>query len=677
MTPYKTQPLDSVWHTRIRQALKNIKKSTARATVAFLLAAIVAVPSVHALTASDIEMLISLGIIPAEKAAAARAAVGTNTTGSVSCGTFSRNLTIGSTGSDVADVQAFLVAKGFMTLPAGVAKGYFGSLTQSSLARYQASAGIVPATGYFGPLTRAKIALQCVATPTNPTNPTNPTLSGGEADLSDYDSTSEYTNEDLEEGETAKVFAAEFTVEDADARLDRVDVRVEAVDQTNEDEPWNQLESIALYVNGRKADVVDVDDEDVWSRETSTESPSNSRAYEVRFTGLDIVLEEDEDVELVLEVTASDSIDDSDLTQSWKVWIPTNGIRATDGEGIQQYAGADDESKTFSIEVADNGDVSIRENDDDLDAAILIVDADDKSSSHEVFRFDIDADDAAVFLNTLTIVASTSDNNIEDALSEVTIEIDGDEYDYDSASTTANIGEYLFDFEDNGDEVLVDKDETVEVVVFARFNQSTGNYTTGTQVQFGVGRINGSTYGDVGVTAEGETTGDDAAVDGRQEGAVHTLRSTGVFLGGNNTSATVRQAQFAGDTERGIFEIEVTVTALEEDAYIPDSVGTSSNADAGFVVNITDTGVPFEGATTAFIASETAKTMEGGRHKIPEGTSARFTIRVELDPTGAAAGRPFGIELDTIRFAETSGGTLVDYTVPNESQFETNKVTID
>jgi hypothetical protein len=641
-----------------------------------VLAALVAVPSASALTSSDVELLISLGIIPAEKAAAARAAVGGTP---ASCGPFMRNLTVGSTGSDVVALQSFLEAKGFLAMPAGVSKGYFGALTQSSLARYQASVAIAPAVGYFGPITRSHIAIACAPgnpTPGTPNTPNNP-LSGGEASLNDYDSLSRYSNEDLEEGETAGVFAASFEVEDGDIRLERVDVRVEAVNETNEDEPWKQIESIALIINGEEVDSMDVDDEDVWSRESSTENPTASRAYEVRFTGLNEIIDEGEEVEIELEVTASNNIDDSDLTQTWKIWIPTDGVRGTDGEGIQQYTGSDSESKNFSIEVADDGDVTVRESDDDIDSAILIVDTDNKSSTHEVFRFEVDADDADIFLNTLTVVASTSDNDIEDVISELTVEVDGDEYQYDTASTTGNVGQYIFDFEDNGDEVPVENDSTVEIVVLAQFNSSDNNYTDGTYVQFGVGQIDGSNYGAVGVTAEGQATGDDAEVSGRQEGAVHTLRTEGVQLTGNGASATVRDAQYAGDVERGIFEIEVTMSALEEDAYIPNSVGTSASSGAGFVFNITNAGTAFEGNVNAFISEETASTMSLNRHKISEGSSARFVIRVELDPTGAASGNAYGIELNTIRFASTSTGTLVDYTVPNEAQYETSKVTID
>jgi hypothetical protein len=71
--------------------------------------------------------------------------------------TYTRNLTLGSSGSDVIYLQQFLESKSFLKMPQGVAKGYFGQLTRKSLADWQKSVGIIPASGYFGPITRATI----------------------------------------------------------------------------------------------------------------------------------------------------------------------------------------------------------------------------------------------------------------------------------------------------------------------------------------------------------------------------------------------------------------------------------------------------------------------------------------------------------------------------------------
>ena len=74
---------------------------------------------------------------------------------------FTRNLTLGSRGSEVVALQKFLIGRNSgpraRKLASSRASGYFGPLTKAALAEFQAKVGIVPASGYFGPATRAWI----------------------------------------------------------------------------------------------------------------------------------------------------------------------------------------------------------------------------------------------------------------------------------------------------------------------------------------------------------------------------------------------------------------------------------------------------------------------------------------------------------------------------------------
>lgn len=70
---------------------------------------------------------------------------------SSSC-SFTRSLTVGSTGSDVTCLQNALKAGGYMTVNA---TGYFGPATKAAVVAWQRAAGVSPASGYFGPLSRA------------------------------------------------------------------------------------------------------------------------------------------------------------------------------------------------------------------------------------------------------------------------------------------------------------------------------------------------------------------------------------------------------------------------------------------------------------------------------------------------------------------------------------------
>jgi hypothetical protein len=74
---------------------------------------------------------------------------------------YARDLTEGDRGSDVTQLQLYLIARNIgpaaQALAVVGATGYFGPLTQAALAEFQASVGIVPSVGYFGPITRAHI----------------------------------------------------------------------------------------------------------------------------------------------------------------------------------------------------------------------------------------------------------------------------------------------------------------------------------------------------------------------------------------------------------------------------------------------------------------------------------------------------------------------------------------
>lgn len=76
--------------------------------------------------------------------------------------TFTRNLTVGSTGNDVQALQQFLNSHGAQVSATGAGSPgnettYFGQKTKTALAAYQASVGISPAIGYFGPITRTRV----------------------------------------------------------------------------------------------------------------------------------------------------------------------------------------------------------------------------------------------------------------------------------------------------------------------------------------------------------------------------------------------------------------------------------------------------------------------------------------------------------------------------------------
>lgn len=103
----------------------------------------------------------------------------TDKTSSKPCSIFPKDLTINSSGPEVAALQAWLISNGY-DIPAITSgrqpKGFFGYQSAQAVTRYQAKVGVF-STGYFGPITRAKINASCTdIVPTNPMVPMQPTM---------------------------------------------------------------------------------------------------------------------------------------------------------------------------------------------------------------------------------------------------------------------------------------------------------------------------------------------------------------------------------------------------------------------------------------------------------------------------------------------------------------------
>ncbi len=172
-------------------SLQTRKVVTMLIVVAMIFGAVFALSSTkaHALTEAQIQAILSLlssfgsdqsTIDNVNASLRGQATPGTPTPGGTTACTFTRSLTMESQGADVTCLQDYLTGTGHFSFSGG-STGYFGSITRTAVAAWQAANGVAPAVGYFGPISQAKYSAVAgtggVVTPGTPTVPVGTGLS--------------------------------------------------------------------------------------------------------------------------------------------------------------------------------------------------------------------------------------------------------------------------------------------------------------------------------------------------------------------------------------------------------------------------------------------------------------------------------------------------------------------
>jgi hypothetical protein len=354
----------------------------------------------------------------------------------------------------------------------------------------------------------------------------------------------------------------------------------------------------------------------------------------IRFSGLDIVAMEDEDLDIVIAVTVQNNIDSDDLGD-YAVTVET--IRFFDADGVASTETVSEPAVDFTIEEAGFEDeILVKSSSADVDATTFQVEDDAKSDFENVFTFDIDTDDSVndIELDTvvLTVNLSAAYNTVVD---DAELVIDGVTIDdFTVGSTTATSTTLTFDVD--GD-VTVDAGDRVAAELMLRFKALA---VEGTTVQ--------ATVATAAIDGEGA---DDLASTGSASGDTHTLRSEGIAVTLDSDSAVVTTGDNAGD-DYATYKLVLDVTAFEQEVFI------STNYASSVVSTIVDgAGAVVTGTSTIIIDS--SADVEGGSFKIAEGETETVTITVTFD--AATAGAAARLQLSSLKFDS------VDAAIPSQT----------
>jgi hypothetical protein len=591
--------------------------------------------------------------------------------------TWTRDLNVGSEGADVMKLQEFLnanadtrVAAAGSVGSAGMETMYYGPATGAAVSKFQVMhraevltpAGLVNPTTYFGPSTRAKANMECVAAPMTEgeegeegseeeeEEETDMTL-GGEGTLVTFevdDSEDEVTEGD----EDVVVMALTLEAENGDVEVARLTFSLVA-DVTNEEEDaWDAFEEVSIWVDGDKIASFDASDEDEYLDED---------AGTFRFSNLDLVLGEDDETEVLVAVSARNSVDGSDVDAAeWT--IDVTEVRYFDADGVATTEDTLDElgdaGLVFDIteEGTDDG-ADLEGSSSNPDATTLLVDEDtDDSDEFVVHLFDIEVDNDSGDLEVGDVYATTTITNVtgsgtiggqEDVVDGIFMTIDGETVEGeattlgadDEDTTIADGGStsvvYLFEFDQD---VVLEGDENYEVEISMVFKGQDGEYVNGVTVAT---EVNGSEW-------EVEGSANDNELSGIDSSETHVLATVVPVI--TDTSFDVDRNE-AGDA--GTISFRFTMEADGENDVTFNFADTTdvdgSTDDLRFDISGGDLGLN----ATASIAKISGDATELGGNTgwtINDGDEAEFSLDVSF--ASASAAGAYRLYLDTISGVE-------------------------
>ncbi len=552
--------------------------------------------------------------------------------------TFTRDLTVGSTGADVTALQQFLVSKGFLTMPAGTAYGYFGGLTRAAVARWQASNGVTPSVGYFGAKSRAAIAAMMgnsnsgntttggtVSTGNTATGITTP---GREGILSI--TSGPLSNTVANVGQT---MVAALTIR-AQAQNSDIDIQRVTLNLGSNTALYNKIYNKVYLVDAASGNVLASQ-----NLNSSTVIQSGSD-YLVTITGFHFVVPMNTTRDLQVKVDLYSSIDSAYLSGgasavTTTITVPANGVRGIDGAGIDQFGPTSSFSQALTINrsLVDNAQANVSlAPSSPLTNSVPVTDTvNGQILQVPILTFNVNAQNDTLHLRQVRVnVTGTASGN--------------------SATTTTV---YLY----NGSTQIASASVVAGVATFSNITNGTAGASipAGTTVPFTVkADASGVTAGSLTVAASLNTSGTTilnsqdgtVTISGSASGNTQTILGKGPavsLVSSSINKTTTSSTNVSTSTLSATFNIQVQAVGADV------MMGTQASTSPAFVFGVYQNGAAVSWsslavASTSSFALPTGVVDNGSNtFTIPQNTTVTIPVTVSFQGrTTAGAALSFG-----------------------------------
>ncbi len=617
--------------------------------------------------------------------------------------TYTRDLTIGSTGADVTALQQLLVSKGFLVMPAGVSMGTFGNLTKAAVAKWQVSAGISPAAGYFGPKSRSVVNAMA-GTPSIPTTP-GTTVPGGittigkEGTITVELNPTPGTGLTFREGDMKQAFVGvKVKAQLSDLDVQRIKLQLGASGDTNSPSAdfYNKVFPTVYLMDGSSVIAS--------SALNSSTVVKEGSSYFVTLTGFHVIVPKDTTRVLTVAFDLAASVDSAFDGDNYTVTVPANGVRAVDGAGINQEGPTTAFSRNQTVEatsVAEDATLQLSLNGNSPRSASVIANGgsneNEKDGVH-VASIDLRAEKDSVKVTDL-VVGLTKAGPSAGGATTTTVWL------FDSANPSVALGSATVsatgDSGANGIATFSDIDVTIP-------KDTTKTWLVKVDV-----RSANSTRADInftasstGITAENSEGTAMVAADltGSATGEVFTFRNVGpeFSLVSSPTITYGSAGSFSGATSTAKADFVLRIKAVGGDVEFGDSASTTYALAGGYptgaagtstkiyrggavvtdlvtqnVSSSTSISISAGGSVSASTGANSWKLAEGGTVDIPisyvfETRAASGTVGGgSLISTGA-----YAVGLERLNWLTTVGGRQSDTFMSGKQSWRTPTVTL-
>ena len=591
-------------------------------------------------------------------------------TGGSSCGaTYNHTVTlmVGSRGSQVSAMQAVVGAG---------ADGNFGPMTKAKVQAFQASKGLT-ADGVVGPATGAALhAASGASCPAgdddNGDDDNSGPLSGGTGDIT-VDLTSEFSGEDVGEGEEDVAVLA-FDVEaDDESDVEITSVKVEFAQNTGADSDKldDYAESVSVWFDGEMVGEADAEDfnenNDVYTKSISLDG---------------VIIRGGDEERLTIAVTALGNLDSGDVdTDQFNVGV--SNVRFEDGDGVVTTdaftldvtdAAADDElEKLFDFDdFAGATDVELKaalNSDDDAinEAHVLDVDDADDTENVKILSFTLEAKgDSDIWVDEIPVLFTTTGEVDEAAIIiNSTLWMDGEEVDSQDVPTGGAVTYTDLDF-------TIDAGEEAEFMVTVDLQNIDGALDNGDTVKAELT----ATEVDA-IDAEDESGESLAAGDltGTAAGEAHATYDEGIMVEFVSASAErTFEADAATEDDQGTYKVKFEVTAFDGDMYIDRSseVANANAAGQGVEFSVTSTaGTPVLGSD--LLESDSVETEDNANvFYVEDGQTREFTLTVIYAADSTPTDGSHSVKIESINWGTATDDTNANYYEFNLNDFKTD-----